>query len=240
MITIIPAIDIIGGQCVRLTRGAYDSKKVYDSNPLTVARRFEQAGFKRLHLVDLDGAREKRVINWPVLQSIAGQTRLQIDFGGGLRSDEDIEKVFAAGVKQVTAGSIAVKEPLKVEQWLKRYGPQCIILGADARDGRITVSGWQQESTLDIVSFIHDYEQKGIRTVISTDVNRDGLLSGPAFDLYQRMRREFPRLKIIASGGISNVDEIKQLDDLGIDGVIVGKAIYEGRILLQELEGFLC
>lgn len=238
MIQIIPAIDVIDGKCVRLTQGDYAQKKIYNENPLEVARSFEDAGIQRLHLVDLDGARAKRIINHKVLESIATHTQLVIDFGGGLQSDEDLRVAFESGAKQVTGGSIAVKAPEVFLKWLEKFGHERIILGADARDGKIAVSGWQETTTISLFDFLEDYVNKGVKYTISTDVSKDGLLQGPATELYQQMGEKFPELKIIASGGVSLMEDILSLNTLGIYGVIVGKAIYENRISLHEIEKF--
>lgn len=238
MIQIIPAIDIIDGKCVRLTQGDYAQKKIYNENPLEVAQSFEDAGIQRLHLVDLDGAREKRIINYKVLENMAAHTSLAIDFGGGLQSDEDLKIAFECGATQVTGGSIAVKAPEVFMNWLEKYGNEKIILGADARDGRIAVSGWQETTGISIFDFLEDYVAKGVKYTISTDVAKDGLLQGPSTELYRKMGEKFPGLSIIASGGISTMDDIRTLNTLEIYGVIVGKAIYENRISLKEIEYF--
>jgi len=238
MIQIIPAIDIIDGKCVRLTQGDYAQKKIYNENPLEVAQSFEDAGIQRLHLVDLDGAREKRIINYKVLENMAAHTSLAIDFGGGLQSDQDLKIAFECGATQVTGGSIAVKAPEVFMNWLEKYGNEKIILGADARDGRIAVSGWQETTGISIFDFLEDYVAKGVKYTISTDVAKDGLLQGPSTELYREMGEKFPGLSIIASGGISTMDDIRTLNTLEIYGVIVGKAIYENRISLKEIEYF--
>ncbi len=239
MITIIPAIDIINGKCVRLTKGEFDTQKVYDQNPLEVAKRFEDFGVQRLHLVDLDGARARRIINWKVLEAIAGKTGLVIDFGGGVQSDEDLRVAFESGAAMITAGSIAVKEPERVQDWLKRYGAPKIILGADVKQDKIAVHGWQEKSDCDLFQFLEDYLGMGITQTICTDVERDGMLAGPAFELYGEIKNAFPGLQLIASGGIGTIDDIIRLTADGIDGVIIGKAIYEGRIQLAQLKEFL-
>ncbi|MGV3559256.1 1-(5-phosphoribosyl)-5-[(5-phosphoribosylamino)methylideneamino]imidazole-4-carboxamide isomerase [Larkinella arboricola] len=236
---IIPAIDLIEGKAVRLTQGDYNQKKEYNARPLEVAQQFEDAGLTRLHLVDLDGAKEKRVINWKVLELIAGKTRLHIDFGGGVQSDEDLRIVFECGAKQVTGGSIAVKKPDVFERWLSQYGPEAIILGADAKNEKIAVSGWEEATEVWVYDFVENYVEKGIKYVISTDVAKDGLLQGPSFELYRNMQDQFPGLNIIASGGVSGMEDIEVLADMDLFGVIVGKAIYEGRVTLKELSKFL-
>ncbi|SFF28037.1 1-(5-phosphoribosyl)-5-[(5-phosphoribosylamino)methylideneamino]imidazole-4-carboxamide isomerase [Spirosoma endophyticum] len=235
---IIPAIDLIDGKAVRLTQGDYRQKKEYNARPLEVAQQFEDAGLTRLHLVDLDGAKEKRVINWKVLELIASKTNMHVDFGGGVQSDEDLQIAFECGAKQVTGGSIAVKDPDLMERWLSRYGSAKIILGADAKNEKIAVSGWEEGTDVWIYDFLEKWVDKGIKYVISTDVAKDGLLEGPSFDLYRNMQDQFPKLDIIASGGVSNMSDIETLADMDIFGVIVGKAIYEGRVTLKELRQF--
>lgn len=236
---IIPAIDVIGGKAVRLTKGDYQQKKIYHEDPLEVAKQFEGAGIQRLHLVDLDGAKQKKVMNQKVLERIASKTSLRIDFGGGVQSDHDIQMAFDSGAQQVTGGSIAVKKPEVFERWLVKYGPEKIILGADVLHGKIAISGWQEDSAWGLVAFLEKYLAKGIKYVISTDVSKDGVLAGPATDLYGDMSSKFPSLKIIASGGVANMDDIYELDKLPLHGVIVGKAIYERRISLKEIEEFV-
>jgi phosphoribosylformimino-5-aminoimidazole carboxamide ribotide isomerase len=237
-IEIIPAIDIIGGKCVRLSQGDYDRKTVYNENPLEVARMFEDAGIKRLHLVDLDGAKAKHIVNFKVLEQIASKTALIIDFGGGLKSDKDLKIAFESGAAMVTGGSIAVKEPDTFLKWLEKFGSEKIILGADAKEGKIAVNGWQESTELSVIDFITDFHKKGISKVISTDISRDGMLSGPAFDLYAEILEALPAVEIIASGGIASMDEIYKLAEMGVPGVITGKAIYEGRIPLDEIEKY--
>ncbi len=232
---IIPAIDLIDGKAVRLTQGDYSQKKEYNARPLEVAQQFEDAGLTRLHLVDLDGAKEKRVINWKVLELIATKTKLHIDFGGGVQSDEDLRMVFECGAKQVTGGSIAVKKPNVFERWLSQYGSEAIILGADAKNEKIAVSGWEEGTDIWVYDFVNNYVDKGITYVISTDVAKDGLLQGPSFELYRNLQDQSPKLNIIASGGVANMADIETLADMGLFGVIVGKAIYEGRVTLKDL-----
>jgi len=239
-IEIIPAIDLIDGKCVRLSQGDYSQKTVYNENPLEVAKMFEAAGIRRLHLVDLDGAKAKHIVNHKILEQISTQTNLIIDFGGGLKSDEDLEIAFNSGASMVTGGSIAVKERETFLKWLQKYGSEKIILGADAKDGMIAVSGWQESTELPVIGFISGYFSAGIRKVISTDISRDGMLSGPAFELYSEIMKTLPDVEIIASGGIATMDDILRLNEMGVPGVIVGKAIYENRITLEEIEGFLC
>ncbi len=232
---IIPSIDIIDGKCVRLTQGDYQQKKVYNEDPLEVAKTFEDAGLTRLHLVDLDGARAKKIVNYKVLEKIAARTRLHIDFGGGLKSDEDLYIAFESGAQQVTGGTIAVKQPTLFLSWLEKYGPERIILGADFKEQKIAISGWQESSQLELFDFLNDYFGKGIRYTISTDVSKDGLLQGSAVETYQRIREELPDLKLIASGGVTTLDELEKLRTLGCFGAIIGKAIYEGKISLKAL-----
>ncbi|WP_424963269.1 1-(5-phosphoribosyl)-5-[(5-phosphoribosylamino)methylideneamino]imidazole-4-carboxamide isomerase [Ekhidna sp.] len=235
---IIPAIDIIEGKCVRLSKGDYNTKKIYNEDPLEVAQQFEDAGLQYLHLVDLDGAKAKHIVNWKVLEKLATKTGLQIDFGGGIKSDEDLRIAFESGAQQITGGSIAVKEPVKFTSWITAYRAGKIILGADAMDGKIAVSGWQEESDLEIEAFIQDYVNKGIEYVISTDISKDGMLEGPSFELYQSILEKLPDLKLIASGGVSSIDDLVKLKEQGLEGAIVGKAIYENRIDLKDLQMF--
>ena len=232
---IIPAIDIIDGKCVRLTQGDYARKKVYNEDPLEVAISFEDAGLTRLHLVDLDGAKAKHIVNYRVLERIATGTSLHIDFGGGLKSDEDLRIAFENGARQITGGTIAVKQPEVFKSWLATYGPERIILGADVRNGKVAVSGWQEESQEELMGFLEKYTAEGVRYVICTDVSKDGLLQGSAVELYQSIRERFPELKLVASGGVTTLEEVQQLREVGCFGAIIGKAIYEGRISLPEL-----
>jgi phosphoribosylformimino-5-aminoimidazole carboxamide ribotide isomerase len=236
MLQIIPAIDIIEGKCVRLTQGDYSQKKTYNENPLEVAKMFEDAGIKRLHLVDLDGAKQKKIINAKVLETIASKTNLHIDFGGGVQSYLDIRLAFDCGAKQITGGSIAIKNPDLFESWIQSYGSETIILGADAKQEKIAVSGWEEETSVWVYDFVGEWIQKGIQYTISTDVAKDGLLQGPSVDLYKKMQEQFPDLKVIASGGVSSMDDLEELAELNIFGVIVGKAIYENRISLKDIE----
>ena len=236
---IIPAIDIIEGKCVRLSRGDYTTKKVYNEDPLEVAKQFEDAGISYLHLVDLDGARSKHIVNYKVLERLASGTGLSIDFGGGLKSDQDLRIAFESGAAQVTGGSIAVSDPEMFLSWLRAYGPDRIILGADARKGKIAVSGWEEESVNELIPFIGEYFNKGVQYVISTDIDKDGMLEGPSTELYAAILAELPGIKLIASGGISQFDELPQLAETGCEGVIIGKAIYESRISLKQLERFI-
>ncbi|MDO1446419.1 1-(5-phosphoribosyl)-5-[(5-phosphoribosylamino)methylideneamino]imidazole-4-carboxamide isomerase [Rhodocytophaga aerolata] len=239
MIQIIPAIDIIEGKCVRLTQGDFAQKKEYNAHPLDIAKSFEDAGLTRLHLVDLDGARQKKVVNYKVLDAIASHTKLQIDFGGGIQSDADVQVAFDYGAAQITGGSVAVNNPELFESWLNQYGGDKIILGADAKKEKIAIHGWKEVTEVWVYDFIADYLQKGVKYVISTDVAKDGLLQGPSFVLYGNIDYKFPEIKLIASGGISSMADIEQLHEMGIYGVIVGKAIYEGRIKLPELTKFM-
>lgn len=236
---IIPAIDIIDGKCVRLTKGDYATTKMYNENPLEVAKAFENSGIEYLHLVDLDGAKSSGIVNHSILERIATKTNLKIDFGGGLKSDEDVRIAFECGANQITGGSIAIKQPEVFEKWIKHFGSDKIILGADVNHGKIAVSGWQEESSEALLPFIQKYQAKGIEYVICTDISKDGMLEGPGFDLYTQILKHTPNLKLIASGGISKMDELPQLAELGCEGVIIGKAIYENRISLQQLEHFI-
>lgn len=238
-IRIIPAIDIIDGKCVRLSKGDYDTKKIYNENPLEVAKMFENHGIKHLHLVDLDGAKSNRIINYKVLESIASKTNLKIDFGGGLKSDDDLRIAFECGANQITGGSIAVKNSDIFQNWIYKYGAEKIILGADANNRKIAISGWLEASNEDVIPFIKNYQTKGIEYVICTDISKDGMLEGPSFDLYQEILENTSNFKLIASGGISTFEELPKLAQLGCEGVIIGKAIYENRISLKELENYI-
>lgn len=238
MIELIPAIDIIGGKCVRLSQGDYERKTAYYDDPLDAALAFEQAGVRRLHLVDLDGARSSHIVNYPVLERIARGTSLTIDFGGGLKSDDDLRIAFECGAAMVTGGSIAVREPESFLSWLRTYGAGRIILGADARDGMIAINGWTESSGLKLADFIGRYVAEGIDKCICTDIGRDGMLSGPAISLYRDILSAFPSLCLIASGGVSSADDIRSLDEAGVPAVIFGKAFYEGRISLKDIESF--
>ena len=233
-IELIPAIDIINGQCVRLTKGDYDQKTVY-GNPLDMAQEFERIGYERLHVVDLDGAKSKHIVNSNVLQSLASETKLTIDFGGGIKTDEDIETAFNSGAQMVTIGSIAVTNPERFMGWLEKYGSDRIILGADVRNGRISINGWKEDSSEDLLPFLKKYIDAGVSKVLCTEISKDGTLAGPAIDLYKRVLDKYPDLYLIASGGVSSMDDIKALDAAGIPAVVFGKAIYEGKINLQEL-----
>ncbi|WP_282075478.1 1-(5-phosphoribosyl)-5-[(5-phosphoribosylamino)methylideneamino]imidazole-4-carboxamide isomerase [Maribacter aquivivus] len=236
---IIPAIDIIDGKCVRLSKGDYDTKKIYNENPLEVAKEFEAHGIKHLHLVDLDGAKSKHIVNHKVLEQIASQTNLNIDFGGGLKTDDDLRIAFESGAKQITGGSIAVKDPDTFLGWIEKHGADKIILGADAMNEKVAVSGWLEESKEELIPFIQSYQQKGIQYVICTDISKDGMLEGPSFELYKRILEQTNDLKLIASGGISTFDELPKLAEMGCEGTIIGKAIYENRISLKQLESYI-
>lgn len=236
---IIPAIDIIEGKCVRLSRGDYNTKKIYNENPLEVAKEFEAHGIQYLHLVDLDGAKSKHIVNHKVLEQIASNTQLKIDFGGGLKSDEDLKIAFESGASQITGGSIAVKNPKVFESWLQQFGNERIILGADANNEKVATNGWQDESELELLPFIRGYEEKGVKFVICTDISKDGMLEGPSTDLYRRILDETKNIKLIASGGIATFDDLPLLAEIGCEGTIIGKAIYEGRISLKQLENFI-
>ncbi|MBN3521809.1 1-(5-phosphoribosyl)-5-[(5-phosphoribosylamino)methylideneamino]imidazole-4-carboxamide isomerase [Algoriphagus lutimaris] len=236
---IIPAIDLIGGKCVRLSQGDYSSKKEYHDDPLEMAKRFEGVGIRRLHLVDLDGAKAKKIVNGEVLERISSGTSLQVDFGGGIQADEEIEKAFTLGAKQVTGGSIAVKNSELFNTWISKFGSEKIILGADAKNRKIAVGGWEETTTVDLIPFIKEYVSKGISYVICTDVAKDGLLQGPSTELYQEILQEIPGVKLIASGGVSSVKDLEDLEKIGVYGTIVGKAYYEGRVSLEELAVFV-
>lgn len=236
---IIPAIDIIDGKCVRLSQGDYSTSKIYNENPLEVAKEFQDHGIKYLHLVDLDGAKSKHIVNHKVLEQIATGTDLKIDFGGGLKSDEDLKIAFNSGASQITGGSIAVKDQEIFLSWLEKYGSERIILGADAKDEKVAVSGWLEDSKEELIPFIQKYSENGIQYVICTDIAKDGMLQGPSFELYQKILAELPEIKLIASGGIAEFDDLPRLQEIGCEGAILGKAIYEGRITLKQLEKFV-
>ncbi|OJX32262.1 MAG: 1-(5-phosphoribosyl)-5-[(5-phosphoribosylamino)methylideneamino]imidazole-4-carboxamide isomerase [Chryseobacterium sp. 36-9] len=236
---IISAIDIINGECVRLSKGDYNKKTIYSKNVLDVAKNFEDNGIQFLHLVDLDGAKQNRIINYKILDQISSKTNLIIDFGGGLKSEEDIKIAFESGAKQVTLGSVAVKKPELFLDSLEKYGSEKIILGADAKNEKIVVSGWIEESEINICDFIKEKIKSGIRYVISTDINKDGMLEGPSFGLYEKIIVENPDIKLIASGGITSTNDLVQLKSLGCEGAIIGKALYENRITLSDLKPFL-
>ena len=233
-IELIPAIDIIDGKCVRLTKGDYEQKTIY-GKPLDMAMEFERIGFKRLHVVDLDGAKSKHIVNDAVLKAITTETSLTVDFGGGIKTDEDLEKAFAAGAKMVTVGSIAVTKPELFMGWLDKYGTERMILGADVRHGKISINGWKEDSDEDLLPFLKKYIDAGVKNVLCTEISKDGTLAGPAIDLYKRVMDAYPELHLIASGGVSSKADIEALDAAGIPAVVFGKAIYEGRINLKEL-----
>lgn len=232
---IIPAIDIIGGKCVRLTQGDYEKKKVYNENPLEIAKQFEDAGLRRLHLVDLDGAREGTVKNWKVLETIAGKTGLIIDFGGGIKTEKNVQIVFDSGAAMATVGSIAVKNETKFTGWLKKFGAEKFLLGADVKEEKIAVHGWQEKTEIWIYDFIEKYIGHGLQQLFCTDVSKDGKLEGPSIELYKNIIKKFPALNFIASGGVSSMKDLEELQEIGCKGAIVGKAIYENRISLKEL-----
>ena len=236
---IIPAIDIIDGKCVRLSKGDYATKKIYNENPLEIAKMFEDHGVQYLHLVDLDGAKASHIVNHKVLETIASKTNLSIDFGGGLKSDEDLKIAFESGANQITGGSIAVKNPDIFKSWLQKFGADKIILGADAMDEKVAVGGWLEESEEELIPFIQSYEKEGVHYVICTDISKDGMLQGPSFDLYQKILNETSNIKLIASGGISTYDELPRLAEMGCEGTIVGKAIYEHKISMKQIEEFI-
>ncbi|EGV44778.1 1-(5-phosphoribosyl)-5-[(5-phosphoribosylamino)methylideneamino]imidazole-4-carboxamide isomerase [Bizionia argentinensis JUB59] len=246
---IIPAIDIIGGKCVRLTKGDYNTKKIYNENPLEVAKQFEDSGIEYLHLVDLDGAKASQVVNYRVLELLASKTNLKIDFGGGLKTDDDLHIAFNSGARQITGGSIAVKDSLTFKGWLSTYGSEKIILGADCHPteagGTIAVSGWQERSNQEVIPFIQGYQKKGICYVICTDISKDGMLEGPSLKLYNKILESCTNssarqsIKLIASGGVSSIDDVIALKELGCDGVIIGKALYENKIQLKDLERYI-
>ncbi|WP_028282099.1 1-(5-phosphoribosyl)-5-[(5-phosphoribosylamino)methylideneamino]imidazole-4-carboxamide isomerase [Olleya marilimosa] len=242
---IIPAIDIIDGKCVRLTKGDYNTTKIYNENPLEIAKQFEDAGIEYLHMVDLEGAKASHVVNYKVLEQVASKTNLKIDFGGGLKTDNDIITAFNSGAKQITGGSIAVKNRDAFEGWIRKYGSQKIILGADCNNEKIAISGWLEESSLEVIPFIKDYQKQGIQYVVCTDISKDGMLEGPSLELYKNIIEQCSNdssgqsVKLIASGGVTTIEDLEKLADIGCEGVIIGKALYENRITLKELERFL-
>ena len=239
MIELVPAIDLIEGKCVRLTQGDYSTRKVYNEDPLEVAKQFEGNGIRRLHVVDLDGARVGHIVNYRILERLATRTSLIIDFGGGLKAEGDLEIAFESSAQKVTGGSIAVKDPERFTTWIKKFGSQRIILGADAKEKKIAISGWKETTELELIPFIQSYYDKGITQVICTDIVRDGMLQGPSIALYQEILDALPNLTLIASGGVSSVADIERLQEAGIPAVIFGKALYEGRIQLKDLLPFL-
>lgn len=236
---LIPAIDLINGHCVRLTKGDYSTQKVYNENPLEVAKQLEAHGIQFLHLVDLDGAKNQHIVNYRILEQIATKTNLKIDFGGGLKSDEDLKIAFNSGANQITGGSIAVQNPAVFSRWLNDYGSDKIILGADVTNEKIAINGWQEESQENLIPFVNAYQKKGIEYVICTDISKDGMLQGPAFKLYETILSKVTGIKLIASGGISHIEELPKLAQMGCEGVIIGKAIYENRITLKQLEKYV-
>ena len=236
MIEIIPAIDLIDGKCVRLSQGDFARKKVYSKNPLEIAKEYESFGLCRLHIVDLDGAKNGKVTNLKVLETIARETNLTIDFGGGIKTNEDIQSVFDSGAALASIGSVAVKEPDLFFNWVGNYGSEKILLGADVRDEKLAINGWQTATNLEIRPFLESYYEKGVTQVFCTDISKDGLLQGSSNELYQRILSRLPELKLIASGGVSSIEDIYELNKIGCSGVIIGKAIYEGKISLQELK----
>ena len=233
---IIPAIDIIEGKCVRLTKGDYSQKKIYNENPLEVAKQFEEAGLKRLHLVDLDGAKQGKVCNWKVLETIAAKTSLIIDFGGGVKTEKDVDIIFSSGGSLVTIGSMAVKDETSFIGWLKKFGADKFLLGADVKDEKIAVHGWQETTDIWIYDFIQKYIKQGMKQIFCTDVAKDGALEGPSIELYKNIIEKFPQLHFIASGGVSGINDVYELENINCKGVIIGKAIYEGKIKLSELK----
>lgn len=235
MIEIIPAIDIIGGKCVRLTKGDYDKQRTYADNPAEMAAELESLGARRLHVVDLDGAKSRHIVNTATLEQITERTNLVVDFGGGIKSEDDIERAFRFGASMVTVGSVAVTDKALMQRWIDTYGAERIILGADVRDGRISVNGWKEDSQEEIADFLEYYINKGVTKVLCTDITRDGTLEGPSLELYRKILQRFPDLYLIASGGVSGVGDILELDSAGVPAVVFGKAFYEGRISKEEL-----
>lgn len=236
--TIIPAIDIIDGKCVRLVKGDYKQKTIYHEDPLHAAKQFEDAGLQRLHLVDLDGAKAGKVMNWKVLENISSETKLIIDFGGGIKTEKDLQTVFNAGASMAAIGSIAVKNEKLFLQWVQQYGVEKFFLGADVKDKQIAISGWLEDTRIDVFSFLEKYLAEGIDHVFCTDISKDGMLEGPATDLYKEILEKFPMIKLVASGGVSNVNDLHSLRDAGCSGAIVGKAFYENKISLQDVKQF--
>lgn len=238
MIEIIPAIDIIDGKCVRLTQGDYTQKKLYSDSPLNVAKEFEAHGIKRLHLVDLDGAKSSHVVNIDILEQITNQTSLIVDFGGGVKSHDDLRRALDAGAQMITIGSLAVKDPETVYEWIQTYGVDRFVIGADVKNGKISINGWKEEGDQELYDFINQYKSIGVRNILCTDISRDGMLKGPATGLYVSILNHFPDLNLIASGGISSADDIRSLNENGIPSVIFGKAFYEGRVRFEDLYEF--
>lgn len=239
MIQIIPAIDILDGKCVRLQQGDYEAKTCYHDDPIEVAKEFERYGIQHIHVVDLDGARSKHIVNTPILKRMAAETSLTFDFGGGIKTDEDIELAFANGASQVTVGSIAVQNPDLFLGWLEKYGTDRIILGADAKDGQISINGWKEGSGIDLIDFLKKYIDAGVTRVLCTDISKDGMMKGPSIELYIQIMEQFPTLKLTASGGVSRIQDIEELNQAGIHSVVTGKAIYEGSLTLEEINQFI-
>ena len=239
MIKVIPALDILNGKCVRLTKGSFEDAKVYDDDPIAVAKRFAAAGVKHLHLVDLDGAKAGRVVNYNILKEITRETDLEVEFGGGIKSDQDLAQAFAAGAQKVTIGTLAVKNPKLLLSWLQKYGNDRIILGADVLDGIIRIDGWKRETEFKLFDFITNYQWHGIQYILCTDIDKDGMMQGSSLPLYASLLEQFPDLKFIANGGISSIEELQELDQMGCYAAVVGKALYEGKISLEELANFL-
>ena len=239
MIEILPAIDIIEGKCVRLTKGDYDTKKVYNDDPLEVAKMMEANGMRRLHVVDLDGAKSQHIVNYNIIERIADHTSLVIDFGGGIKTDEDIDIAFGSGASLVTVGSVTVKEPELFGEWLEKYSPAKVILGADVKNGLISINGWKEEAGDQLMPFLERYINKGVENVLCTDISKDGMLEGPATELYSEIMKQFPDIHLIASGGVSCIEDIEALDKAGIPAVVFGKALYEGKIKMEELKPYL-
>ena len=239
MIEIIPAIDVIDGKCVRLSQGDYQTKKIYSESPVDMAKQFEDANIKRLHMVDLDGAKQGKIINLKTLEAVASQTNLKIDFGGGIKTTVDVQSVFNAGATFINIGSIAVKQPDLVEEWISTFGADKIFLGADVKDEAIMINGWQQSANINIINYISAYTNRGINNIFCTDVSKDGLLEGVALDLYKKILNAFPQLSLVASGGVASIKDVEALEMIGCSGVIIGKALYEGRIEMNELKKFL-
>ncbi len=233
---IIPAIDIIDGKCVRLTQGDYAQKKIYNKNPLDVAKEFEDADLKYVHLVDLDGAKKGSVVNWKVIEDIQGKTSLKVDFGGGVKTEEEVERLLELDINQINIGSLAVKDPEIFISWMRKYHAENFILSADVLDEKIMISGWQEPTALDLYEFVGQFVKEGLTFIACTDISTDGMLEGPNFGLYKKLKKRFPQLKIIASGGVSSIDDLKELKYIKVDGAIVGKAFYEGKITLKELK----
>ena len=239
MIELIPAIDLIEGKCVRLTKGDYDTKKIYAEDPIVMAQHFEQIGFRRLHVVDLDGAKSKHVVNLDVLRGITSNTHLKVDFGGGIKTDEDLEKVLEAGASMVTIGSIAISNPELYLEWLNKYGAEHLILGADVRNGRVSINGWKEDSDHELIPFLKKFVDAGVTRVLCTDISRDGMLSGPSVNLYKEILKAYPGLKLIASGGVRHMGDVETLEHAGLHSVIIGKAIYEESITLKEINRYI-